>query len=50
MKTIQDDQVITKEEKAKEILQCAEVLGLHVNMERTEAIKELTSALEEGTL
>lgn len=50
MGTIQEDQITSKEEQAKGILQSAEEFGLHVNGERSEAIKMLVRELEEGTL
>lgn len=42
--------VVTKEDKAKSIINCAQVLGLHVNLDMPEAIKEVSRELREGTL
>lgn len=42
--------MIPTEDKANSIIDCAQALGLQVNLEMSEAIKEVSSRLEESEL
>lgn len=50
LETIIENVIISREEKAKSIIDCAQVLGVQVNLELPEEIIEVSYKLEEGKL
>lgn len=50
LETIQENLVVNNEEKAKSIINCAQMIGLQVNSNITDAIKGISQELKEGNL